>query len=61
MLATNMTPWEAPAAAALPFGATNTTYVALELHYNNPQGLTGQQDPGSGIRYVSKEASRGGV
>ena len=50
MLASNMTPWQAPPAAGLPFGANSTRYLALELHYNNPQALTGQQDPGSGIR-----------
>jgi len=52
MLASNMTPWEASPAAALPFGANSTRYVALELHYNNPEGLKGQKDPGSGIRYA---------
>jgi hypothetical protein len=51
MLASNMTPWQAPAVAALPFGANSTRYVALELHYNNPEGLTGQHDTGSGIRW----------
>lgn len=50
MLASNMTPWQAPAVAALPFGANSTRYVALELHYNNPDALQGQRDPGSGIR-----------
>jgi hypothetical protein len=50
MLASNMTPWQAPPVAALPFGANSTRYVALELHYNNPERLTGQRDTGSGIR-----------
>lgn len=49
-LATNMTPWQAPPNAALSMGANSTRYVALELHYNNPERLTGQRDTGSGIR-----------
>lgn len=49
-LAANMTAWEAPPTAGMPFGANSTRYVALELHYNNPQELTGQKDVGSGIR-----------
>lgn len=52
MLASNMTPWEAPPIAGMPFGTNSTRYVALELHYNNPEELTGQKDTGSGIRYT---------
>lgn len=50
-LASNMPPWEASPIAALPFGAgNNTRYVSMELHYNNPELVEGQRDPGSGIR-----------
>jgi hypothetical protein len=50
MLGSNVSPWQAPPVAALPFGANSTRYLALELHYNNPDALTGQHDTGSGIR-----------
>lgn len=39
-----------PAVAGLPMGTNTTTWMALELHYNNPAGVEGIQDPGSGIR-----------
>ena len=40
--------------AALPIGASFTRYIALELHYNNPEALEGQRDPGSGARYATQ-------
>lgn len=45
-----MTPVEFPPVADLPFGAHSTRYLALELHYNNPEGLEGKKDVRSGIR-----------
>eukprot|EP00775_Hariotina_reticulata_P004350 gene4350-4603_t len=42
--------WEAPPDAGLPMGTADRQVVSVQLHYNNPQLLTGQKDPGSGIR-----------
>lgn len=42
--------WTAPADAGLPMGTPDRSVVAIELHYNNPEGLTGQKDKGSGFR-----------
>lgn len=50
LMTPNQTAYTAPAAAGIPMGTPDTTWMALELHYNNPEGLKGIQDPGSGIR-----------
>jgi hypothetical protein len=42
--------WTAPVDAGLPMGTPDRSVVAIELHYNNPEGLTGQKDKGSGFR-----------
>eukprot|EP00877_Chromochloris_zofingiensis_P002773 jgi/Chrzof1/12497/Cz06g36130.t1 len=40
-----------PPEAGLPFGGGTYSWLALEIHYNNPQGLDGQSDMGSGITF----------
>eukprot|EP00878_Enallax_costatus_P003205 GHUV01003406.1.p1 GENE.GHUV01003406.1~~GHUV01003406.1.p1 ORF type:complete len:494 (+),score=127.29 GHUV01003406.1:164-1645(+) len=42
--------WTAPADAGLPMGTPDRSVVAIELHYNNPEGIPGQKDKGSGFR-----------
>jgi hypothetical protein len=48
-----MRPFEAPAGSGLPFGGAaaggGPAWVSLQIHYNNPEGLEGQVDPGSGL------------
>lgn len=48
-----VTPWnleyKLPAQAGLPYGKGSYTWFMLEMHYNNPQGITGATDEGSGI------------
>jgi hypothetical protein len=39
-----------PPAAGIPMGTPSTKYVALELHYHNPELVAGIKDPGAGIR-----------
>lgn len=42
--------WTAPADAGLPMGTPDRSVVGIELHYNNPDLLTGLKDQGSGFR-----------
>eukprot|EP00879_Flechtneria_rotunda_P002638 GHRR01002841.1.p1 GENE.GHRR01002841.1~~GHRR01002841.1.p1 ORF type:complete len:321 (+),score=79.19 GHRR01002841.1:1640-2602(+) len=50
LLTPNISRYDAPADTGIPMGTNNTKWVALEIHYNNPLGLSGQNDTGSGIR-----------
>eukprot|EP00877_Chromochloris_zofingiensis_P002772 jgi/Chrzof1/12496/Cz06g36120.t1 len=45
------TPVVMPPEAGLPFGGGTYSWLALEIHYNNPEGLDGQSDVGSGITF----------
>jgi len=45
-----MVPYKMPEEAGLPMGTPNSQYMALEMHYNNPLGLTDPDLPGSGFR-----------
>lgn len=42
LVAPNTTAYDAPQSAGLPMGTPGSQYLALELHYNNPEGLTGE-------------------
>jgi hypothetical protein len=43
-------PWQAPKGSGLPIGGPGgLQWVALEIHYNNPEGLQNVTDPGSGL------------
>jgi hypothetical protein len=48
-----VTPWSLPyklhSEAALPFGNSSYTWIMLEMHYNNPDLISGVVDEGSGI------------
>jgi hypothetical protein len=48
-----VTPWtqtyNLPTEAALPFGNSSYTWLMLEMHYNNPDLISGVLDEGSGI------------
>ncbi|KAF8072698.1 moxd1 [Scenedesmus sp. PABB004] len=63
LLASNMTGWTAPPNAGLPMGTPNRRLVALELHFDNPEGLADAVDSGSGIRvyYAPKAPGRDDV
>ncbi|KAF6259531.1 PHM/PNGase F domain-containing protein [Scenedesmus sp. NREL 46B-D3] len=50
LVAPNATAYNAPEAAGLPMGTPDSQVLSLELHYNNPEGLQGQKDRGSGLR-----------
>uniref|UniRef100_A0A383VM64 DOMON domain-containing protein n=1 Tax=Tetradesmus obliquus TaxID=3088 RepID=A0A383VM64_TETOB len=54
----NTTAYDAPQSAGLPMGTPGSQYLALELHYNNPEGLTGQKDKGSGLRVYYTDVLR---
>eukprot|EP00775_Hariotina_reticulata_P008978 gene8979-9151_t len=46
-----------PPDAGLVFGKNSYRYVAVETHYNNPQGLVGESDPGTGLRIKFEPAT----
>lgn len=45
----NNMPVVSPPEAGLPFGKGAYTWLALEIHYSNPELKQGQKDPGSGV------------
>lgn len=47
--APNVRPYELPNNTGIPIGPGYPEWVALEIHYNNPDHLEGQVDPGSGV------------
>lgn len=40
-----------PPEAGLPFGAGTYTWLSLQIHYNNPEGIEGATDVGSGVTF----------
>lgn len=47
-----------PSITGLPFGKGSYEYFAIEVHYNNPKGLKGESDPGTGLRLFFTENLR---
>eukprot|EP00775_Hariotina_reticulata_P006322 gene6322-6557_t len=50
LLTPNQTAHEMPPTAGIPMGTSSTKYLALELHYNNPELVSGIKDERAGIR-----------
>eukprot|EP00882_Tetradesmus_deserticola_P004011 GHRQ01004238.1.p1 GENE.GHRQ01004238.1~~GHRQ01004238.1.p1 ORF type:complete len:666 (+),score=115.43 GHRQ01004238.1:226-2223(+) len=50
--------YEFPTITGLPFGKDSYEYFSIEVHYNNPYGIQGERDSGTGLRLYFTERLR---